>query len=678
MELKWINEEPLYRYFANEKREYFKWGFRKVMSDFYNKYPTPKDWLESNKETINYYCTSELVYILYWVKECNVWDIKEYRQTIFDYFISKGRNPYFKTFCIKLGLMTEEDFKEIQSLTRAVKIQRVAMACILYRKNFKDITDDEIDEFIEFNKDKSFTPVGVSNLRMKLGVSNRKLLRRSSSPNWEYLFNHEKFGEVFSNYYESLKVSSSDSYIKNVTTPLKYLLNFIDDVGLEDFSTFDASTFEELIEYIGIQRDVVPSTIASYIPKIKAFIEHYLKEEFFPKELSFCSTFWSSYSRMSKKISEESEGLSFSEASLAQEIVKLLISFEPTNDIEFLCKNYWLIISSCPARMNYILNLGVEDALKPMPNAPNTFGIYSELADKAGNKYGQFPILDKIGVDAIREIQDYNSKLNLKPIYNPRNKNTYTHLFQLPHEPWILETNLVYGFFNKHVLSKIKESYYDDIEIRASAHSFRHYLLTHIIFITGDVEVAKTAAGHRGQTQKMINQYTRSPASKKTLLFRVVEKFENHEITGKFYLKLVHLLTSPDTPLDEMLYAFSTEMKLDEFFHKYGKRTESGYCFSKENCSKWYACWGCSNFIMTKNEISQAINILSNQILELKNLQQCVDFSFDAPSIDNKMNLISLIIKRLTELGLTEENISIMVSNCLENKDLMLGVELNA
>ena len=176
----------------------------------------------------------------------------------------------------------------------------------------------------------------------------------------------------------------------------------------------------------------------------------------------------------------------------------------------------------------------------------------------------------------------------------------------------------------------------------------------------------------------MINQYTRSPASKKTLLFRVVEKFENHEITGKFYLKLVHLLTSPDTPLDEMLYAFSTEMKLDEFFHKYGKRTESGYCFSKENCSKWYACWGCSNFIMTKNEISQAINILSNQILELKNLQQCVDFSFDAPSIDNKMNLISLIIKRLTELGLTEENISIMVSNCLENKDLMLGVELNA
>ena len=27
-----------------------------------------------------------------------------------------------------------------------------------------------------------------------------------------------------------------------------------------------------------------------------------------------------------------------------EEIVKLLISFEPTNDIEFLCKNYWLII----------------------------------------------------------------------------------------------------------------------------------------------------------------------------------------------------------------------------------------------------------------------------------------------------------------------------------------------
>ena len=652
MELQWINEEPLYEYYAKKENDYFKWAFGKVISDFFEKYPTPKDWLESDKETIHYHCASELVYILYWVKECNVWDIKEYRQTIFDYFISKGRNNYFRTFCIKLGLMTEKDFEEIKSLSKAVKIQRVAMACILYRKNFKDITDDEIDEFLEFNKDKAITPVGASNLRIKLGVSNRKVLRRTPSPNLEYLFNHEKFGEVFSNYFKTLQVSSNKEYRKTTSIALKHLLDFMDDVGLEDFSTFDSSTFEELIEYLGIQKDISPSTIASYIPKITGFFKYNLKEKFFPKEFSFCTTFWSSYSRMSKKLSEESEGLSFSEASLAQKIVELLISFEPTNDIEFLCKNYWLIISSCPARMNYILNLGAKDALKPMPNAPNTFGIYSKLADKAGNEYGQFPILDKIGVDAIREIQEYNSKLNLKPIYNPRNNNTYVHLFQLPHEPWVLERNLVYGFFNEHILTKIKEHYDDTTEIRASAHSFRHYLLTHIVFTTGDVEIAKTAGGHRGQTQKMINQYTRSPASRKTLLFRVVDKYENQEITGKFYLKLVHLLTSPDTPLDEMLHAFSTEMKLDEFFLKYGKRTEAGYCFSKENCSKWYACWGCNNFIITRNEISQAINILSNQILELKNLQQCVDFSFDAPAIDNKMNLISLNYKKINRIGI--------------------------
>lgn len=675
MNLQWIDESPLYIYFTNEDREYFKWGFRTVISNFYNKYPTPKDWLKSDKEAINYYYTSELVYILYWVKECNIWDIKEYRQIIFDYLLSKGRNPYFKTFCIKLELMTEEDFEEIKSLSNAVKIQRVAMACILYNKNFKDITDEEISEFCEFNKDKSFTPRGVSNLRIKLGVSNKKALRRSRKTNWDYLFEHEKFGKMFSEYYKILKSSSTKDYLQSHSTAMKHLLNFMETAGLEDFTSFDESTFEELIDYLETELEISPSSICGYIPRIVHLMNTNNGDEFFPKEVRFCESFWSSYSRRSKKISYEKDGLAFSEAVLAPKIVQLLKEFEPTNDVEFLCKNYWLVIASCPARMKYILTLGAKDAIKPMPNEPNSFGIYSSLTDKSGRKYAQYPILDKMGVDAIKEVQEYVSKLNLKPIYDPSNGKTYTHLFQLPHEPWFLDTNIVYNFFQENILSKIKESHENPSEIRASAHSFRHYLLTYIIFITGDIDTGMTASGHRNS--EMFIQYLRSKASRTCLLFRVVDKYENNEITGKFYLKLIHLLTSNDTPVDDMLYALTTEMKMDEFFNTYGKRTESGYCFSNENCSKWYACWGCSNFIMTRNEISQAIKILSNQILELKNLQQCTDFSFDAPSIKAKLNLICLIIKRLTELGLTEENINTMVNNCFENKDLMLGVELN-
>ena len=172
----------------------------------------------------------------------------------------------------------------------------------------------------------------------------------------------------------------------------------------------------------------------------------------------------------------------------------------------------------------------------------------------------------------------------------------------------------------------------------------------------------------------MTELYLRSKASRDTTLFKIVDKFKQNEITGKFYLKLVQLLTSNDTTSDELVQALTTEMKLDEFFQKYGRKIDFGYCFSKEGCSNWYACWSCSNFIITKNEINQAIKMIAIQILELKNLQQCTDFSFEAKSIKDKINLISLIVKRLIELRLTEEDIYKMVFNCFENKDLLLGV----
>lgn len=116
-------------------------------------------------------------------------------------------------------------------------------------------------------------------------------------------------------------------------------------------------------------------------------------------------------------------------------------------------------------------------------------------------------------------------------------------------------------------------------------------------------------------------------------------------------------------------------MKVDAFFEKYGKKTHIGYCFNKENCSKWNACWGCNNFVMTKNEITEAIKILCNQMIALKSLTQCTDFSYEIPSVKNKLKLISLIIKRLTELGLSEENINTMTKNCFNNIDIMTGVE---
>ena len=53
--------------------------------------------------------------------------------------------------------------------------------------------------------------------------------------------------------------------------------------------------------------------------------------------------------------------------------------------------------------------------MRPLPNSPkDAYGVYSKFADKAGNRYGQFPILDKLGTTAIKNLQDRVKKTRPK------------------------------------------------------------------------------------------------------------------------------------------------------------------------------------------------------------------------------------------------------------------------
>lgn len=173
----------------------------------------------------------------------------------------------------------------------------------------------------------------------------------------------------------------------------------------------------------------------------------------------------------------------------------------------------------------------------------------------------------------------------------------------------------------------------------------------------------------------MTREYLKSKVSRDALLFRVMKKYESKEITGKFYLRLVELLSSEETPIDEMFRALTTEMKLDEFINNYGKKLDMGYCFNNEDCSNWLKCWNCTNFLMTKKEIIHAVKTLAHQIINLKEMQKnSIDFSYDHPIVNKQIKTISLIIKRLTELDLTEEQITKMVDNYLHNKKIEEGV----
>lgn len=684
-QIEWIDYSKVHDYFLNDRDSLRL--FNKIMPMFFEMYPTPFDWInddkkENPKHSLGYgtNTTNPLIYILFWIYETNVLEIEGYEDIILNYLKSKTKSGYFKKFALYKGLISPKDIDKINNfITSRINITSIYLICIYLKKNFNDITDEELEKCYELNLTNKFC---LQNIRMNLGISNVVPKRKSRYLTWDKLYNHNKFGSIFKQYNKFLKSahnssnkSTTDDYISTTGTSLKHLINFMDEYNYEDFTVFESpAIYEELIEFL--EEITSPQSVTSYIPKIRTFIHQNVGDEYFPKKKVFCSRFWSMYTRNANNFKNMSEGLSFSDSRLATEIVRTVLNYEPKNEIEFLSKQFWLIISTTTVRFNYLLSLEAYSAIQPLPNSTKeAYGVYSKFADKAGNKYGQFPILDKLGTNAIRTLQNRVKKLELKPIYSHDKKCSYVHLFQLTQKPWVLNRNDIYIFFKDNILSQIKELEIfnaSDDDIRASAHSFRHYLATNITIISKDIEVAQTALGHKYTA--MTERYVSTKSSKEAILFKMVDKFQKKEITGKFYLRLVDILTSENTTNDELIKAITTEMKLDEFFQTYGRQLDAGYCFSKEECSNWYACWNCSNFIITKNEINEAIKILAIQILELKKMQQCKDFSYDAPSVTKKFNLISCIIKRLTELNLTEEDIRTMVDNCFNNKDITLGV----
>ena len=684
-QLEWIDYTKVYDYFKNDKPSLSI--FKRIMPMFFEKYPTPLDWLNDDKKEnpehqLGYgsNTTNPLIYILFWIYETNVLEIKEYEHVILNYLKGKLLSSYIENFAIYKDLISREDIDKIRDIIGSkTSITTISLVCIYLKKNFNDIADEDLQRCYKHDLVHKF---GMQNIRMKLGLSNIVPKRKSRDLRWNALYNDDKFGDVFKEYYKYLKVAHTSSnkstttrYLSTTGTALQHLLDFINESNYEDFTVFASpSVYEDFIEFL--EQFIAPQSVKSYIPRVRNFIDANVGKKYFPTENNFCKHYWSMYTRNLKKLYNMSEGRSFSDTRLAKEIVLALLNYEPKNDLEFLCKQFWFIIATTTARFKYILSLDAYDAMQPLPNSSkDAYGVYSKFADKSGNRYGQFPILDKLGTTAIKNLQDRVKKLDLKPIYDDDKRCSYVHLFQLTEKPWILNHNDIYEFFNDNILSQIKglEIFSsNDEEIRASAHSYRHFLATHITLVAKDIEVAQTALGHKDVA--MTERYVTTRASKETILVKMVDSFQQKEITGKFYLRVVDALTSENTTNDELINIITTEMKLDEFFQKHGRQLESGYCFSKEECSNWYACWDCSNFIMTKNVINEAIKILSIQILEVKRMQQCTDFSYDAPSVIKKFNLISCIVKRLTELNLTEEDVKNMVDNCLNNRDIASGV----
>lgn len=671
--LDWIDHKCLIDNYLFDDTYSRKYCINLLVNEFFKKYPTPEEWLLTpitKKETVKIQGYTELNYIICWAWDKKLFIHPRYSLILLEYFLH--RNNYNSRasvwFARKLKLLTEYEITIIQTHKQGI-INRISTHCLFLMKPFSCFEDEDIHKLPQLFDHYSYNSITLQNIRLKLRYSNIVPKRNIRQTNWDTLININKTGYIYEKYYEYLvRCNARNKYIGQTGSVLITLNRFIEKQNLNDCSTFDSRQFIKLTEYLAY--NMIESSVMVFIAKIKKFFEWGTGvESYFPYKLDYPITYWRSISRKAKEKRKNSNGRAFSEAELANQIVKIIYDYSPNNEIELLCRAFWLIIATCPARFSYILNLDAVDVLQPLPNEPTVLGIYSKLADKAGNRYGQFPILDYVGVKTIRELIDRTKNLEFEPIKNANNNESYIHLFQMTSPPWILDENMVRNFFEVNVKKDYLSYYSNSIGINATAHSFRHHLLTHIALITGDIAVVQTAAGH--ETEVMTREYLKSKVSRNALLFRVIDKYEAKQITGKFYLRLIELLSNDDAPVDQMLIALTTEMKLDEFINLYGKKLDMGYCFYNSNCSNWLKCWSCVNFLITREEICQAIKILTHQIISLREIQKnSKDFSYDHPIINKKIKTISLIFKRLSEFDITEDQIIKMIDNLLQNKSI--------
>lgn len=683
MSLQWIDYNYLLEHYIKKANEQTIMAAKRVYRKLISKFPTPEDWLnasieEKTKDSYSHSGVSEYYYILCWLWDKKLYENLSLRNMLLEYLMHPAHNVKKSHVFLaqSQNLLSEE---ELALINEAGK-KRLCLHCILLGKALRDFTDDDVDAIPKLFHKNRYTRKRLQDIRIKLGYTNKIVKRNSQASVWSKLEDAPGLGDIFKDYKDYLIRSDARlKYIQSAVTPLNKLYDYTISSGYTDFSHFTSEDFVTFTKLVLEENSL--GTATHYIAKIKKFFQWgTLTDKRFPTDLDFPNKYWTEIIRANKKSKKESDGRAFSTPTLPEDIMKIVYEHKSQNETEYVCRAFWLVAGSCPGRLQFLLDLEADSSLKPLPNEPDTLAIYSRFADKAGNKYGQFPILDKIGINIIQELQERAKTLELKPIQNERNGETYIHLFQLTEKPWILSQNLIYRFFLDKVMPKLKEIHpdLDSIEnFKVNVHGFRHHLLTHIAFASGDIEVVQTAAGHKDA--KMTKEYLKSKVSKQALLYRVIDKYEQKEITGKFYLRLVELLTTENTDIDEIFTALSSEMTMDEFVLAYGKKMDIGYCFSTAHCSNWLKCWGCTNFMMTKEEINQAINTLARLIINIKNAQKtCVDFTFEHPLINTQIKTISLIVKRLNELGITEEQIVEMFNNLVHKKEITEGVINNA
>lgn len=684
MNTEWLEIEDL------PKGEYSESGKKKlkgVLKKLIAKYPTGDIWLKTpleEKEPIICGKKKDIGYILPWALERGLMHHPEYRKVIIDYC-----SKFFRTvggLCKKLAefyhFVTEEEAEALKALRndfdKEFFVSSFYRLCVTFGKKLKDVTDkDVLESCVDWSLNSVVTSRNtIQQARFALGYTTKKQLIHwcKKKPVDKMVAEHPHLETPIRDYQKYMIAGGySKATIAKKDVTLSNFLSFLKEhSGIVQMSNFQRKEFWAYYKWLSLKFGT--SYTYAHVLDAKLFIEWGLNEyPDFPKTIDFPEGLSSKLNRVVTAEQENSDGRAFPIEGLAEGIIQECYAYVPKTEREALCKDFWLIVGSCPVRFDFIHNLAI-DCLKPMLNSDSFLGITSTYRDKGGNVNAQFPLFDDVGIEAIQRLQKRCHEKGFEAITNPNNKQEYVHLFHENNVNGLLPKTAIRYFLRDRILPRIKEI--EDYKIKndgemfeIGAHGFRHFIATVVQVKTRNIKATQFVLGHHDE--KMSMRYLRSKISRNTLLYSIIDSYEKQEISGKYYLKIIEMWNDDSIEDSKLFDAFVSNMDLTTFLKQYGRKRDMGWCMSEDNCETYYRCWGCHHFVLRREEIEEAIELLATHFREHRNLvQNSNDYTDNNPIAVSSIKTQALIQKRLTDLGVSPEMIWEMVRLKLLGKDI--------
>lgn len=689
MDLDWIEIDDFPEITRGNKERQNR--LERILKRLKSEYPTGLVWINTslkNLQPVNNLYLNDIIYIIPWAFKKGLMSDRGYRKIILYYLNCFYEKKQISMQCVNVAnyyqLISHNEIERITELRNPSDysnfISVISIICFSFGKKFVDITDKDIlDDHVDMALNSVVTSRNlIQKIRFSLGYTTKIKLTSHFKKSFvdKMIDEHLDFREIINDYQKYMVTSKyAKDTISAKNSFLSTFLEFLkDNSNTIKLVNFQKKNFWQYYDWLCLKPQYGNSSILNRILNAKLFIQWGLNiYPEFPEILDFPEEISKKLSRIAMEENENSDGYAFPIAGLAEKIIQVCYSFIPKNEREQLCRDFWLIVGSCPVRFDFVHNLSF-DCLKPMINSNDFFGLTSEYRDKAGNIHGEFPIFDKIGIEAVQRLQQRCIDKGFKPITNLENGLIYIHLFQESNNSGILSATAIRSFLHENILSNIydvkayQQSNHGQL-FEIGAHGFRHHIATVVQAKTRNTDATQFILGHRDK--KMTMTYLRSQVSRNTLLYSLIDGYEKQELSGKFYLRLVEMWADDSIEDDRLFDVLTSEMELSHFLKQYGRKRDMGWCLTEVSCENYYRCWGCHHFLLRKEEIEEAIRILGRLFLNHRSLvKNSKEYTDENPIAADSIKKQALVQRRLTDLGMQPEMIWDMVRMELTGNDI--------